>query len=55
MSSGRSIGLWQGGKKLFLVARDDRGHIRHTAITNFNIAFIAYFMEPMTFKEILCH
>ena len=40
---GRSIGLWQGGKKLFVVAQDDRGHIWHTAITNFNVVFVAYF------------
>ena len=53
IGSGRSIGLWQGGKKLFVVAQDDRGHIWHTAITNFDIVFAAYLVEPVMFREIL--
>ena len=45
--------LWQGEKKLFAVAQDDRGHIRHTAIINFNIVSIAYLIESMIFREML--
>ena len=37
------------------MAQDDRGHIWHTAITNFNIAFVAYLVKPVMFWEMLCN
>ena len=54
MGSEGSIDLWQSEKKLFVVIRDDWSHIRHRAIANFNIVFIAFLIEPMVFREMLC-
>ena len=48
-----SVGLWQGGKKLFVVTGDDCGHIRHTAMAYYCTVFSAYLMEPMMFKKTL--
>ena len=37
------------------MAQDDRGHIWHTAIANFNIVFVAYLVKPVMFREMLCN
>ena len=43
----------KGGKKLFVMAQDDRGHIWHAA--NFNIVFVAYLVKRVMFREMLCN
>ena len=53
MGSWGLIGLWQGGKKLFVATRDPCGHIRPTAIADLNIVLIAYLEEPMMFRKML--
>ena len=40
-----SISIWQGEKRLFVVTRDDCGHIRHTAIADFIDVFIAHLLD----------
>ena len=35
------------------MVQDGRGHIWHTAITNFNVVFVAYLVKPVMFREML--
>ena len=35
------------------MAQDDRGHIWHTAIINFNIVFVACLVKPVVFREMV--
>ena len=40
---------------LFVMAQDDRGHIWHIAVTNFNIVLAAYLVKPVMFRKMLCN
>ena len=45
-----AISIQHGRKKLFVLMGDECKHVWHTAISEFNIAFVAYLVESMMLK-----